>query len=45
MTLRRPLGITLAEDQSKKRVFVEEIVQGGNAEKSGKVNVGDTLLQ
>lgn len=45
VTLRRPLGMVLAENESDKSVFVEEIVEGGNAEKSGKVNIGDVLVK
>lgn len=42
VTLKRPLGLTLAEDDQK-RVFVEALVQGGNAEASGKVKTGDLV--
>lgn len=44
VTLKRPLGLTLAEGNDK-RVFVEALVQGGNAEASGKVQVGDILTK
>lgn len=43
VTLRRPLGMTLAEDAERKKVFVEELVSGGNAESSGRVAVGDVV--
>ena len=43
--LKRPLGIVLAEDTKAKRVFVEELAQGGNAEKSGRVAVGDIVTK
>ena len=43
--LKRPLGIVLAEDTIAKRVFVEELAQGGNAEKSGRVAVGDIVAK
>ena len=42
LTLKRPLGLTFAEDKEK-RVFVEALVQGGNAEASGKIKEGDIL--
>ena len=45
VTLRRPLGMVLAEDENDKTVFVEELTEGGNAEKSGKVAAGDVLSQ
>ena len=37
--------MTLAENASGETVFVESIVQGGNAEKSGKVAVGDIIAK
>ena len=42
VTLKRPLGLTLAED-NQQRVFVEALLQGGNAEASGKIKTGDIL--
>lgn len=44
VTLKRPLGITFAEDDLK-RVIVEDIASGGSAESSGKVWRGDVLLR
>ena len=43
VTLKRPLGMILAENEKENTVFVEEIAVGGNAEKSGQVSVGDVL--
>ncbi len=39
--LRKPMGMVLAEKAST--VFVEEMTSGGNADKSGKVRVGDVV--
>ena len=39
--LRKPMGMVLAEKGST--VFVEEMTAGGNADKSGKVEVGDVI--
>ena len=36
-------GLMLADSKTSKNVFVEEIIPDGNAEKSGKVQVGDIL--
>ena len=41
--LKRPLGMTLAENIEKKEVFVESLVPGGNAEATNKVRVGDVI--
>eukprot|EP00252_Welwitschia_mirabilis_P028074 TRINITY_DN9966_c0_g1_i5.p1 TRINITY_DN9966_c0_g1~~TRINITY_DN9966_c0_g1_i5.p1 ORF type:complete len:205 (-),score=12.06 TRINITY_DN9966_c0_g1_i5:28-642(-) len=41
--LSKPLGIVLEEDQSGK-ICVAELVKGGNAEKSGLVELGDQLI-
>ena len=43
VTLRRPLGMVLAEDENDKTVFVEELTEGGNADQSGKVSMWQTL--
>ncbi|KAK9842698.1 hypothetical protein WJX74_000829 [Apatococcus lobatus] len=40
--LRKPMGMVLSE-KSNNVVFVEEISAGGNADKSGKVQVGDVI--
>ena len=39
--LRKPMGMILAEKADT--VFVEEMTSGGNADKSGKVKVGDVV--
>lgn len=36
-------GIILVDSKSRGSVVVEEVVSGGNAEKSGKVQVGDIV--
>ena len=41
--LKRPLGMTLAENIEKKEVFVESLVPGGNAEATNKIRVGDVI--
>ncbi|CAL8462458.1 g1991 [Coccomyxa elongata] len=43
VTLRKPMGLVLAEAKDRKAVVVEEIVKGGNAEQSGQVSVGDVV--
>ena len=43
LTLKRPLGMTLAENIEKKEVFVESLVPGGNAEATNKIRVGDVI--
>ena len=40
--LRKPMGMVLSE-KNDNVVFVEEITAGGNADKSGKVEVGDII--
>lgn len=40
--LRKPMGMVLSE-KNDNVVFVEEITTGGNADKSGKVEVGDII--
>lgn len=44
LTIKKPLGIVLAENAKDQTVFVEEVVPGGNAEQTGKVQVGDVLV-
>eukprot|EP00241_Pyramimonas_parkeae_P011588 CAMPEP_0114254810 /NCGR_PEP_ID=MMETSP0058-20121206/17203_1 /TAXON_ID=36894 /ORGANISM="Pyramimonas parkeae, CCMP726" /LENGTH=205 /DNA_ID=CAMNT_0001369105 /DNA_START=267 /DNA_END=884 /DNA_ORIENTATION=+ len=44
VTVRRPLGMVLAEQVGTGSVFVEELVTGGNAELSGEIQVGDVIL-
>ncbi len=36
-------GLVLADNKTRTNVIVEEIVPGGNAEKSGKIQVGDIV--
>lgn len=39
--LRKPMGMVLAEGSGT--VFVEEVISGGNADKSSKIEVGDVI--
>ncbi|MCO5548184.1 hypothetical protein L7F22_001642 [Adiantum nelumboides] len=41
--LKKPLGIILEENKVG-NIFVAEVVEGGNADKSGLVDVGDQLI-
>ena len=43
LTIKKPLGLVLAENRSTKEVYVEEITPGGNADASGMVCVGDVI--
>ncbi|KAK9817816.1 hypothetical protein WJX72_002663 [[Myrmecia] bisecta] len=43
VTLRKPLGMVLAEDRVGGATIVEELVPGGNADKSGVVAAGDVV--
>ena len=43
VTIRKPLGLVLGEAERGGAVIVEEIVQGGNAEQTGAVHVGDIV--
>ncbi|CAK0751030.1 hypothetical protein CVIRNUC_002036 [Coccomyxa viridis] len=43
VTLKKPMGLILADSKTSQNVFVEEVIPDGNAEKSGKVQVGDIL--
>lgn len=44
VSLDKPLGIIFEEIELGKGLFVQELVEGGNAELSGKVKVGDNLV-
>ncbi|KAH7300721.1 hypothetical protein KP509_24G075800 [Ceratopteris richardii] len=41
--LSKPLGMILEEDKSG-NIFVAEVLKGGNADKSGLIDVGDQLI-
>ncbi len=43
VTLKKPVGLVLADNKTRTNVIVEEIVPGGNADKSGKVQAGDII--
>lgn len=43
VTIKKPLSIVLAEKQSTKEVYIEEITAGGNADATGLVKVGDVV--
>lgn len=43
INIKRPLGLVL-EEKKEGGIFVGEIVEGGNADKSGLVSVGDELI-
>jgi len=42
---QKPLGLVLAEKGKGGAVFVEDVVAGGNADVSGKVQKGDLLIR
>lgn len=44
LTIKKPLGIVLAENRDSGEVFVEEIVPNSNAAKTEAVSVGDVLV-
>lgn len=44
VTLRKPVGVVFAQNKGGP-VFVEELTPGGNADKSGVVQVGDVLTK
>lgn len=44
LTIKKPLGIVLAENKDSGEVFVEEIVPNSNAAKTQAVSVGDVLV-
>lgn len=44
VTLSKPLGLVLEENKSAGTIVVADVVEGGNAERSGEITVGDTLI-
>ena len=46
LEMEKPLGIVFEETEAdaNKGVFVSELVEGGNAEREGKIQVGDILI-
>eukprot|EP00890_Picochlorum_soloecismus_P001676 jgi/Picsp_1/2509/NSC_00740-R1_protein len=44
LTIKKPLGIVLAENKDSGEVFVEEIVPNSNAANTKAVSVGDVLV-
>lgn len=44
VTLRKPMGMVLAEGKNGE-VFVESLVEGGNAAEEGSIQVGDVVRQ
>jgi hypothetical protein len=44
IALSKPLGIVFEEISIGKGLFVKEIVEGGNAASTGKVQIGDVLV-
>ena len=42
--LDKPLGIIFEEIEAGKGVFVQDLVEGGLAERQGKIQVGDVLV-
>ena len=44
ISLQKPLGIVFEEIEAGNGVFVQELVEGGNAERSGKIQPGDVLV-
>lgn len=45
LTIKKPLGLVLSEKKPSGEVFIEEITKGGNAEATGKVQVGDVVAK
>lgn len=45
LTIKKPLGLVLAENPTTKEVFVEEITPGGNADQTGDVKVNDVVTK
>lgn len=45
LTIKKPLGLVLAEQKPSGEVVVEEIVKGGNADATGQVHVGDVVAK
>jgi hypothetical protein len=44
VSLTTPLGIVFEEIELGKGVYVQDLVEGGMAERSGKIDVGDVLV-
>lgn len=44
VSLDKPLGIIFEEIDAGKGLFVQDLVEGGNAERSGNVKIGDILV-
>jgi hypothetical protein len=42
--LNKPLGIIFEEIEVGKGLFVQDLVEGGNAAQSGKIQVGDKMV-
>jgi len=44
VSLEKPLGIIFEEIEAGQGLYVQDLVEGGNAERSGQVNIGDNLV-
>ena len=44
ISLQKPLGIVFEEIEAGKGLYVQDLVEGGNAEQSGEVKIGDNLV-
>jgi len=44
VSLLKPLGIVFEEIEVGKGLYVQDLVEGGNAAMSGKIRVGDVLI-
>jgi len=44
VALAKPLGIVFEEIEAGKGLFVQDLVEGGNAAINGKVQIGDVLV-
>ena len=44
VSLTRPLGIVFEEIEAGRGVYVQDLVEGGLAERQGKIQVGDVLV-
>ena len=44
VSMTKPLGIVFEEIEAGKGVFVQDLVEGGLAERMGKIQVGDVLV-
>jgi PDZ domain len=42
--LNKPLGIVFEEIETGKGIYVQDLVEGGNAAKDGSVQIGDVLV-